>query len=354
MQRSLCIWVVFAASALGQSWTVPAAFASTDATGLGAVPGFTQRFRQQAIYGASLLTPLAGHAIREIRFRRDGQFAGALGAGRARLTVRMSATTRAVLQTSPMFADNHGSVVTVFQGMIDLPASPALTHRDEPTWTSPHAVTIPLSTSFHYTGGQLALDIEGQPDAANRTRWWPIDQYMEPIIGTAASVGTACDGRNDLNVAADQLVPGASVRFVAGGAPLSTSVLAIAPARMPAVDLGFLGYPGCTLHVPLDVLLTRPVSAGFHGSGGAANHVVQLPAHGQLLGAPLAIQAVSVWLEGQTARLATSPALDLTLAGRLPQVDVAMVTSVLLGDTDPAPEAGRVYLTRAPVVQFGW
>ncbi len=341
---------------LAQSAVVPGGFVSFDAAGVGAIPGFSQRFRQQIVYGDGLLNGLRGQALSEIRFRRDGQFLGALVGGRAQVDMVLSTTTRPVLETGPMFASNHGAPVSVFSGFVNLPTSPSLGSPHQPTWVAPYAVAIPLTTTFPYAAGQLVVDISGTPDASNRSPWWPVDHYTEVVSGTVTLVGTACDSQNDLFVAKEQLIPGSSARFVAGGHPSGNNILALAAQRRPPVDLGFLGFPGCTLHLTPEVMLTRPLSLGTNGSAGSANHVLQLPLQPQLLGFGLAAQCISVWIDqpSQALRLTTSPALDLTFATRLPILDAAVVTSTLLSPSDPWPSIGRVSVVRVPVTRFAW
>jgi hypothetical protein len=347
--------VLLSSGAVAQTVVVPARSASADGDGIGAIPGFTQRFRQQVIYGDGTLTLARGQTVREIRFRRDGQFARALTPGRALIDATMSMTTRSTVDVSAVFAVNHGTAMSVFSGFVSLPASPAITHRNDPTWDAPYAVGIPLTNAFAYTAGSLIVDLSGTPDTNNRSPWWPVDYHNEAVTGTVTSIGTACDPRNDLFVAREQLVPGASVRFVAGGQPLGNNVLAIAVQRIAPIDLGFLGFPGCTLHMIPDVMLLQGHATGWNGSPGTANHVVHLPAQTQLLGAGLSVQGLTAWVEqGSQLRLTTSPALDLALAGRLPTLDAAVVTSVLLTASDPWPASGRVSLTRVPVTRFGF
>jgi len=134
---------------------------------------------------------------------------------------------------------------------------------------------------------------------------------------------------------------------------MGTSVLAVAGVRRPPIDLGFLGFPGCVLHVPPDLTLVRPLGPGSNGSAGTANHVVRLPTHATMLGVAFAIQGIAAWIDGTNGlRLATSPALDLTTASRMPALDAAMVSSLLLGPTEPWPNVGRVQMTRIPVIQL--
>ena len=339
---------------LAQQVTVPAAFAQADGNGLTELPGFTQRFREQIIFSEQALTALRGRTLVELRARRDGQYAQALTGGRANLTITAAVSPRGLAEASRDFATNVLGPTTVFQGTITLPDSPALTGRHEPTFAAPYAVVIPLQVPFAYGGQQLVLDIKGSPDTQATSRWWPVDAHYEGVRGTSTSFGTACDTRCDLQVAEERLVPGATVRLVAGGPPGGTNVLALAAQRSAPVDLGLIGFPGCTLHLAPDVMLTTGASLGYNGSAGTANHYLHLPSSQQLLAAPLAIQAITMWLDGQASnlRLATSPALDLTLAARYATHAAVVVTSGLRAPSDPWPEQGEVQVARVPVLQL--
>jgi hypothetical protein len=344
------------AGALAQSITVPAPFVDTDGVGLGGLPGVTQRYRQQVIYGGTHLVALHGQVVNDLRFRRDGYFTRQLTGGRAELAIDMSTTARAASHASPVFADNHGVDLTaVFAGTIDIPNSPALSHRNEATWVAPHALTIPLSRGLLYVGGQLVVDVRGTPDPTAPSTWWPIDVHTELIAGSVAPVGVPCDPRNFLSVAREQLVLGSSVRVVSGGPPAGQSLLALAALRLPPIDLGFLGFPGCTLQVPLELTIATNLRAWRDGTHGFANHVLHLPLLPNLVGSALSVQALTVTI-GQTfvPILATSRALDLVLAGQLPTLDAATVRSGLLRPNDPWPNSGLVSTTRVPVTRFGW
>jgi hypothetical protein len=77
---------------------------------------------------------------------------------------------------SPAFAANRGLDATeVFRGELVVPDAPALAHRDQVTWQSPHAIEFLFTTSFFYRSGDLYLEVEGSPVAAATSPWWPID-----------------------------------------------------------------------------------------------------------------------------------------------------------------------------------
>lgn len=353
-RQVLALLAAGTASLTAQQVTVPAAFAQSDANGLTEFAGFTQRFREQIIIDGQALTALRSTSLVELRVRRDGQYGQALSGGRANLTIAATVSSRALTEASPDFATNAPNPTAIFQGTISLPDSPALTSRNQPTFASPFAVVIPLQTPFAYGGQQLVLDIQGTPDTQSTSRWWPIDAHYEGVRGSAVTHGTACDSRCDLHVAAERLVPGATLRFVAGGPAGGTNVLALAAQRSSPVDLGILGFPGCTLHLTPDLMFTTGASLGFNGSAGTANHLLHLPSSQQLLATPLASQAITMWIDSQAPalRLATSPALDLTLAARYSTHAAVVVTSGLRMASDPWPTRGEVQVARVPVLQL--
>jgi hypothetical protein len=335
-----------------QDVVIPSTHASLDGNGLGEAPGFTQRFRQQVVIAETALSGLVGRSIRELRFRRDGQYDKPLTGGRVNLTVRLSTLSQPVGATSPTFAYNQPAGTLVFQGTVVLPSSPALQTRNEPTWESPHAVVIPFTTYFAYAGGQLVIDLQGTPDPTVATSWWPVDVHYDGTRGSATTVGGACEPRSDLGVDPQRLVIGATARFVAGGPPAGVSILALASQRSSPIDLGIIGFPGCALHLAPNVMLTRPVSLGQNGSAGTANHELHWPDGSHFLDAGFALQTITVWTGQTNLRLATSPALDVTLAGRPSTLPAAVVTSVLLGASDAWPPTGQVQPVRVPVLRL--
>lgn len=211
---------------------------------------------------------------------------------------------------------------------------------------------VPFDTVFPYAAGRLVIDVMGTPDAISRTSWWPADGITDAVASDTAPTGAACDSRVDLHVERHHLVPGSSVRVLAGGPASGSSILALAARRSPPIDLTVLGYAGCVLHVLPDAALVRPLTLDASSAAGSANHTFRLPAHASLLGASFATQNVAVWLDGSALRLATSRALDVTTAHRLPASDGAVVSSLLLQPSDPWPQTGRVQATRLPVLGF--
>lgn len=334
---------------------VPANFTASDAPTLGGVAGFTRKQRQQIVLAASELGALRGHAITRVEFRRDGQYSKALQGGHADLVVRLASTPRTLDGLDTTFAANlGGSPAVVVQATVALPASPALAHRNEPTWATPYAVGIPFSLPFTYTTDNLVVDIEGANDLAQSTPWWPVDYVPDLIAGNVLSVGSACGIGSDLGVAREQLVLGGTARFVAGGPPSSLSALMLAAARVPPIDLAFLGAPGCRLHVLPVTTLSAGASAGERGSPGTANHELHLPGIAPLAGASFATQALSVWSDTGGVHLATSAALEVALAGAFSTLPGATIDSVFVAPNEPFPAVGRVRRTRMPVVRLSY
>jgi hypothetical protein len=76
------------------------------------------------------------------------------------------------------------------------------------------------------------------------------------------------------------------------------------------------------------------------------------PDGSHFLDAGFALQTITVWTGQTNLRLATSPALDVTLAGRPSTLPAAVVTSVLLGASDAWPPTGQVQPVRVPVLRL--
>src|SRR5690606_15919074 len=120
-----------AAPAQTGTLTAPAAAASRDGLGVLEVAGFTRTMRQQFLLGPSHLSGARGMELVALRFRRDGHVVEH-NPGAAQVVVRLSASSALdPARPDPRFdANHHVPPVTVFQGVVTLPRSPALAHRD--------------------------------------------------------------------------------------------------------------------------------------------------------------------------------------------------------------------------------
>ncbi len=352
--RVLSVLALLALPAAAQGViVVPASFSGSDGPTFGGVAGLVKRQRQQIVLTESALTGLTGRSLTRIEFRRDGQYDKALRGGRADVSVRVGTTSQSLDALSPSFASNLGASAPVaLQGTIDIPPSPQLLNRNEPTWAGPYAVAIPFATPVPYVQGNLVLDLAGSPVSGQATDWWPVDYAADLTAGSVTRIGTGCGWGADLGVSIQQLVVGSTARFVAGGQPSSVSALLLAATRVPPVDLTFLGAPGCQLRVMPLATLTVGAGVGSNGSPGTANHELHFPLLPSLVGGSLATQAVGAWIDGSGAHLSVSPALDVQLAPGLATLAGATIDSVFVTPNDPFPTSGRVRRTRVPVVRL--
>jgi hypothetical protein len=330
--------------------------ANKDATGNArAFPGTFLRSRQQILIGQSLLSGLVTtQSITAVSFRRDGNDLDALAAGTAQLALRISANATPIDRASPDFAANHGTSSTLaFQGSIRFPASPTLTHRDEPDWSPQHSFTIPFTTPLPYSGGSLCLDLEATPTQSTR---WPLDYHADLARGSLVRYGSACGpiaavSTRTLRASDWSLRPGATARLAVMGERSSFGLLMLAAAHLdPGLDLAAIGAPGCVLHLDPLVSLTAAVTVR---PGRAVNH----PGIGAIgLDIPNAPEFVAAhffaqWANIKDLRLTTSDAARVQLANALAPFDAATVTSPR-ADGLPMPTRGDVLPGHMPVMRL--
>jgi hypothetical protein len=346
--------VLLVAGALGslgaaqQTLVVPAAYDAVEGPAVAGIAGFTQARTMQVLIDARHLAAMQGASITALAFRRDGQFAEALAAGRCELVVRLAAATRAAVEPLPELARNRAAPIEVFRGEVDLPAAPAVSGAAP--WRAPFAVAIALTAPFAYAGGDLCVEIEGSPTAEAPAPFWPVDAVSDGVRGDVQRLGTACgpfvgrDRRNHTTAASD-LVVGRTARFVSRGLAGATGFLSIALAPLPVpIDLTAIGAPGCFAYVSgIAVIAARYGPALAAEFGGAANAVVHIPNDAALLGASFASQ----WLDPGPP-LATSNALVCRLAAAVPTLGMATVLA------ERGAASGRVDTTAAPVVRFSF
>jgi hypothetical protein len=337
---------------------VPAQYQSVDASSLGRWPGFTQRTRQQFLIGASHLSAARGRSLTSLSVRRDGSFQAALTGGGADLTLAIS-SGRAATDPSPLFAANRTSApTTVFAGRVSLPASPAMTSANEPTWLSPFAVTLPFSQAYAYAQGDLCLDVDGAPAPGDVSPWWPIDYATDAGTGAAQTIGVGCGRFSRASTSGTQWQIGSTARLLASGEAGSLAVPMLGLHANQSIDLSFLGAPGCMLRVDPLISLTLPyIGASDPRQPGIAEFALQIPNQQSLLGASLGAQ----WLDMQqflppsrwsnTAGLTLSSALSLTLSATAPWLHGAMIETGIY-PTGTLPDDGHVTPGRLPVMRF--
>ncbi len=342
--------------AVGQSLVVPPAYLAADGNSRFWIAGTIQPRRQQTIVGASMLTPMIGHAITGVSFRRNGENQPLIG-GDAMLLVRLSHSAVSPMATSTTFDANHGpDVATVFQGTVSLPISPPPIGGVVP-WDSSNIVHIAFQQPFAYAGGNLAIEVSGMP-GSNPTSWWPADAVWQPNGGNATSVGNGSgpyggpSGEWSL-LASAELGPGATVQFTALGHPGDIAALGIASgAQLDRIDIGAFGVPGSFIHIldpfALELAIFGPPISSNPLSTGIATYSARVPTDPAFLGA----QFGSQWfrIDGM-GRIASSNAHQWSTANQYPGLGMTLITAPALGGT---PTLGKVVPACGHVLRFDY
>jgi hypothetical protein len=303
---------------------VPQSATSAEGNAMRAFPGIGVGDRLQVIVDAAELQPLVGRTVNGLVLRRDTSFDGALASASGRVVVRIGAAAAAPDAAQRSFVANLPAPVEAFRGAIDAPATgPAPT---APSWDPADTVRVQFAAGFLYAGGPLCVEVESLAAAGV---WWPVDAVSDTTVGSVLSVSAACGPRASFGATAGVdpagLVVGRSATFHLVGAPHAPAWLLVGFGMLShPLDLGFVGAPGCQLHVDVVAQLPATVSAaipGF-GSSGLVNVDLHLPADANLLGGRVTAQ----WLE-LTPALVTSNALSCQIASVPPQLGMAVVAS---------------------------
>jgi hypothetical protein len=358
LTQSFCYLIGAVLTVAGTAQTppvfVPPSCAQLDGRSLGAWPGLSQRFRMQVLLKGTSLSSLANRTIAGIAVRRDGQYLPAHAGGRASVVISLSHARLAPDAASPAFAANRGLDATeVFRGEIVVPDAPALTHRDQVTWQSPHAIEFLFTTSFSYRGGDLCLEVEGSPVAAATSPWWPIDYDLFTHDAQAAPLGSNCDPKCHATVSRETLLPGGTVSLHSMG-PLQATGLAMIDVSIlnPGIDLGFLGATNCMARVLPTLMLNATHQPPASGGHGGAFVDLTLPQVNHLLGASLYAQWLAFPNPVNPARLTTTNALALQVSSQPANLVGVVIKSDLFAEPTPLPATGRVLPQQVPVLCF--
>lgn len=330
-----------------QFTVVPTTYDTLEAPGQLWLPGASKPLRQQEIIGASMLQGLIGKTLSALEFRRNTQNQAFQG-GSLNLTVTLSISPNGPLSTSSTFADNLGPTpLVVFNGQLQIPASPAITST--PGWTSSNILRIPFQTQtpFVYTGGTLCVDMVGSPVAGQVAGWWPADAAQDLATGTVVDLGGGCGAYGGplyrwSTVEARTLLPGGLGRFYAFGPLGSWGILAFGTeflAGWPLVMALPSAPANCTMFLDLPIaLMLVPFEANGPGSA-RADHLVPIPNTPTITGASLTAQ----WVEW--TQMASSNAITWTVGG-VPGINMAHVDGFA---TDPT---GELFVDLAHVMRF--
>ncbi len=332
------------------SFVVPAGFATQDAPSQAWIPGAQKNLRQQTLVGSNHLGAALNHSISAIEFRRSA-VDEALPAGAADLTVTLSITALDPLDCSPFYAANVGAnPVQVFQGTVNVPASPAAVGPSVP-WTPDNVIRIAFAQPFLYTGGTLCIDITGTIIAGQIASWWLADAALDPATGVVAELGPGCGQyTNALGqwsyVSPRSLLPGSIAKMDAYG-PVGDVAVAVIGEPGPPVPLALLGLGqvGCNAYLQsaLWLQITQFTSLGdpmLAQRGGLAQFPFLIPNQPWVLGGQLATQ----WLDA--SNLTSSNGVLWTVATQAPTLDMAHVDGVANDIT------GHVATFKAHVLRF--
>lgn len=336
-----------------QLQVVPAAFTNTDAVSYEWIAGASRELRQQTLIGASHLQGVVGTDILAIELRRSAANEVYQG-GTANLAVTLSTSPNAPLQCSPTYQHNVGQdALQVFVGNVTLPTSPAVV-GPQVAWTPNNIVRIVFTTPFPYQGGTLLVDIVGQPVAGQNANWWMADAEFEDLEGTITQIGAGCGAYGGPNhewahAATRTLLPGAHARFWAYGPPNGFAIAAFGAASPVPIPLAAFGMPGigCNMYLQPGLVLstsvkmfvpeTNPLLAAY---GGIAEARIRLPDDPWVYGLTLTTQ----WLD--MTQLATSNAIQWTVASAMPTLDMALV------EGSPLDVTGEVSVHLAQVMRI--
>lgn len=188
---------------------------------------------------------------------------------------------------------------------------------------------------------------------AKNTAAWPIDLDRAPLRGTATTFGRSClriAHTVSGHIAADpaMLRPGATARFLGFAETGDAAALLLAAQRFAApMDLGFVGRPECELWLQPDLTMFASARRSGRGPLAAMNVSFTLPYDAAFVGATLHAQ----WLAIQSAGLATSEALTVSLAQALDPNSSAVVLSSP-GQGASLPMVGEVEVGASPVMHI--
>jgi hypothetical protein len=349
--RSLALLVFVSALAAQSHTVVPAAAATSDAVSMMWLPGCAASLRQQTLVGPTRLPGRNGQTLQAIEFRRQGTNEAYVG-GAVQWMVRVANAPVTPLSASRAFATNLGGApTTVFQGVLTVPSSPAVTGTTV-DWTSNNVVRVPFTTPFVYTGGTLCLDILGHAVSGQRVTWWPADCEFEDVAGTVVDLGAGCHASgapaSETNrIMARTLLRGGQAQFFARGTAGDLALLMHGtPAAMPVplVALGLPAHPACRSYldpagiaaVTLSLFVTEPGVLG----GGYCEQFLPLPNEPWILGASMASQWAGVpsWT--------VTNGVQWTVGTAIPTLDMAHIEGNA-NDVD-----GVVAVHQAHVIRF--
>ena len=160
---------------------VPAVSTTSEGERAGELAGFDSRAKQQILVPGILLVKAKNKDLTALSFRRDDWLHMAVVGGSTDLHVTLSHARSRAIAPSAVFTDNAGTdATTVFAARLALPSSPVV--QGTPTWIASHVARIQFSTPFRYRGGDLCVEVRGEPVSGQTSPSWVVD-YATPGAG---------------------------------------------------------------------------------------------------------------------------------------------------------------------------
>lgn len=357
---------LFALASLPGQLDVSPRHVSAPGEGSGLLPGCGVDFRLQVIISAGRLKGALNRTLTELQLRRSTGHAGALVAGQADFQVLVSVARTTPHDPSQFFSQNEGAApVTVFNGLISMPASAAVAGPVTAPWTAKYLVRAPFGRQFVYTGGDLCVEIRGRPRSASANLFWPIDHEAQQVSGSVVRYGSSCAPWSPNPHTAfgsdGTLRIGCTTWLWSFGRYRASPLMMLGVSKIdPGIDLGPMGAPGCKQYlVPLAIvpLFYNPPVAGTQL--GSVALPLKLPVDRSLMSKSFAVQFAedesglprSQWTNA--SRLSTSNGLWLTVSSRAPDLGLAMISSrdESYGRVTQ-PTWGEVSVASAPIIRF--
>ncbi|MGE0145315.1 MAG: hypothetical protein AB7I19_18970 [Planctomycetota bacterium] len=303
---------------------VPASATDAEQPSSHAAPGIGFDGRIQFIIDEAALLAARGRNLLALEFRRDTSRTTDLPAGSALASVRIGRSLVPAHAAIADFASNAPNTNLVFAGSLQVATSSVSGYVG---WVAPHTLRIDFQTPFAYADGPLAIEIDA---SSVQPSWWPLDTAHDAARGTVTKLGSSCSpfalsgahGSESVEADPAELVAGSTATFTQSTAPFAGAIglLAFSPLAVPW-NLNVIGAPGCALHVM--PIASIPPTMSHHSTVHGSTHAftIALPADPALLSARLVWQSVELGSQG----LATTEALDCTLAASLPSLGIAML-----------------------------
>lgn len=317
--------------------------------------------RLQVLIASRHLVGLAERRIHEVAFRKDLQLLQSYGdlRGDERVRVRLSASWSDAdpATPSPSFAQNVGTAVELFDGVVVLPRVPVHDARLVASWQPREAPTIRFTRPLaHEPGKTLVLDFASDGGRTGRSWTWPVDAVERRADAQTRNIGDACwksPSAPVVTVARGTLRPGMqiAVEAVTPPNPVGSFLLfgssdrtAFGSIRLPMPIVG----TGCQLLVSPDAVVPSLFFRGVDVTDeGISKTEIATPYLRSLHGGTVFFQYLLLHRSGRVLALKTTHAVAARFATSMASLGVSCVAA-----RDRDATRGRVYLDFAPVLRL--